>query len=247
MGKKHDRVGQKSAFGENRLGAAVIAGYNCPGTPDSSPGIESPVFDSIPHGLICPLPPRTARKSSRSYQTANRNVFTTVSNLLTRLPQLDDHAAWRTFDRRYSPLLNSYFRKTGAPATVAADLAQETLQRVATGLRAGTFSRGQGQNCVHWIGGIARNVLRNHVRKLKVRSNTHRVRTAFWADQADPEAEQVFTDSDNRFDAIWVRSRMSNLLRLAAKTFDLRDLRCLLSGGNPPTAHSRGCPSTVDQ
>jgi len=152
-------------------------------------------------------------------------LFTTVSNLLTRLPQLDDHAAWRTFDRRYSPLLNSYFRKAGAPANIAADLAQETLQRVATGLRAGTFSRDKGR-LRHWIGGIARNVLRNHVRKRQVRSNTHRVRTAFWADQADPDAEQVFTESDNRFDAIWVRSRMSNLLRLAAKTFDLRDLRC---------------------
>lgn len=152
-------------------------------------------------------------------------MFTTVSNLITRLPHLDDHAAWKAFDKRYTPLLNSYFRKSGVPASVATELAQETLQRVATGLRSGDFDRQKGR-LRHWIGGISRNVLRNHIRRAVVRSNTHRLRTGLWSDQPDPSAEQSFAESEFRFDAIWVRARMSQLLRLAAQTFDHRDLRC---------------------
>ena len=156
---------------------------------------------------------------------AEAPVFTTVSNLITRLPRLDDHAAWRVFDRRYSPLLNSYFRKAGIATPVAAELAQEALQRVATGLRAGAFEREKGR-LRHWIGGIARNVLRNHLRRAAIRSTVHREPTGFWADHPDPDAQEAFALSDRRFDGIWVRARMSQLLRLAVQTFDRRDLRC---------------------
>ncbi len=152
-------------------------------------------------------------------------MFTTVSFLASRLPELGDRHAWEVFNARYSPVLKRYFRAAGCGEHVSRDLAQDTLQRVAEGLHRGRFDRQAGR-LRDWIGGVARNVLRNHFRKSGMRTNVDAVRAGFWEDQEDPAASAAILAADERFDAIWVRARLSALLRLAAETFDLRDLRC---------------------
>jgi RNA polymerase sigma factor (sigma-70 family) len=152
-------------------------------------------------------------------------MFTTVSFLASRLPELNDRQAWIVFERRYTPLLKRYFTKSGAPDATAHDLAQETMQHVAVGLQNARFRRGEGR-LRDWIGGIARNVLRNYRRKCRASALEAHPATQFWADHADPDAQAEVLEADARFDAIWVRSRLSALLRLAAETFSRRDLRC---------------------
>ena len=152
-------------------------------------------------------------------------MYTTVSILVTRLPELENRDAWRLFEQRYTPLLKRYFRKSSCAEDIANDLAQETIQRVAKGLRDGAFHREDGR-LRDWIGGISRNVLRNHRRKAKYRANIGQPKTRFWTVQEDPAAEEALQAADERFDAIWVRTRLSKLIRLATETFSTRDLRC---------------------
>ena len=152
-------------------------------------------------------------------------MFTTVSYLVSRLPELDDEGAWAVFEKRYTPVLQRYFRRGGCGVEMANDLAQDTIHRVMEGLRRGRFCREAGR-LRDWTGGIARNVLRNQRRRMTSRRDKGQLRTEFWDTQEDVEAAGEQCKADARFDAIWVRARLSALLRLAAESFDLRDLRC---------------------
>ncbi len=152
-------------------------------------------------------------------------MFTTVSFLVTRLPELSDKRAWKVFEERYTPMLKRYFRKSRCSEHIATDLAQDTIQRVAEGLCQGRFQRDKGR-LRDWIGGIARNVLYNYRRKNAAKTNADEIQTKFWENREDPSAEAEMLAADERFDAIWVRARLSALIRLAAKSFELRDLRC---------------------
>ncbi|MCB9851242.1 MAG: sigma-70 family RNA polymerase sigma factor [Phycisphaerales bacterium] len=152
-------------------------------------------------------------------------MVTTVSNLLSRLPHLDDRHAWEQFEQRYTPVLRRYFRQSGCGDEVARDLTQDTLERVALGLRRGAFRKDRGR-LRDWIGGIARNVLRNYRRKAAPRTNADELKTQFWESHEDEAAENQLLAADRRFDAIWVRQRLSSLIRVAAQSFDLRELRC---------------------
>jgi RNA polymerase sigma factor (sigma-70 family) len=152
-------------------------------------------------------------------------MVTTISNLISRLPRLDDEPAWAEFERRYTPVLRRYFRRAGCQDHLATDLTQDTMERVALGLRRGAFRRDRGR-LRDWIGGIARNVLRNYRRKAKPRTNVDEIQTRFWESRPDPDGAAGLLAADQQFDAIWVRSRLSALIRLAAEHFDLRELRC---------------------
>ena len=152
-------------------------------------------------------------------------MFTTVSSLLTRLGDMDDRRAWEVFHERYARLLRSYFRKCGVADQITVDLAQDVIHRAVRGLGSGGFQRSRGR-VRDWIGGIARNVLRNHLRRSASAATVVGPKTQFWEMRADPVAEGRLAEAEGRFDAIWVRSRLSSLIRLAAQYFDRRDLQC---------------------
>ena len=152
-------------------------------------------------------------------------MFTTVSFLITRLPELNDSRAWKVFEARYTPVLKQYFRKSNCREHVADDLAQETIRRVAEGLRGHSYQREQGK-LRNWIGGIARNMLREHWRSKHTSEGQADLHTQFWASREDPAGQVGLAEAEKEFDAVWVRARLSALIRFAAQTFDTRDLRC---------------------
>ncbi|MCK4659828.1 MAG: sigma-70 family RNA polymerase sigma factor [Phycisphaerae bacterium] len=152
-------------------------------------------------------------------------MFTTVSALLTRLPELEDKQAWEIFDSRYSPMLRRFFASLGAGSEPARDMTQNTIQKAIHGLRAGSYHREKGR-LRDWIGGIAKNVLREHWRKVRRDSDSVQVKTMFWESCEDPTAEDAVRQVDQRFDEIWVRARLSALIRHALQFFSHRDLRC---------------------
>ena len=152
-------------------------------------------------------------------------MFTTVSALLTRLPALDDGEAWEVFNSRYSPLLRRFFYSFGVAGDPARDLTQDTIQRAIDGLRAGTYRRDKGR-LRDWIGGIAKNVLRESRRAGHGVRGSVQARTVFWTSHPDPGADDAVREVDERFDQIWVRARLSALLRYALTFFTPRDLRC---------------------
>lgn len=152
-------------------------------------------------------------------------MFTTVSALLTRLPGLNDEQAWQVFDSRYSPMLKRFFSKYGVTGALANDLTQDTIQKAIDGLRSGAYRRERGR-LRDWMGGIAKNVLREHRRRRAQAGHAVQTRTAFWEAQADPAGDQELRGVEERFDQIWVRARLSALLRHACGSFSHRDLRC---------------------
>lgn len=150
-------------------------------------------------------------------------MFTTVSNLLTRLPELNDEAAWQAFEKRYSPMLHLYFKRSVAQRHVVPELTQETMRRVVQGFRDGGFQRSRGK-LRNWIAGIARHVLINHLRRS--RGEVSQLQTDFWSEREDPDADGEIAAVDQRFDAVWVRARLSQLIRFARRNFEIRDLKC---------------------
>ena|GEM_PF-2723523 len=152
-------------------------------------------------------------------------MFTTVSALLTRLPALQDKQAWAIFDGRYSPLLRRFFSSFGVTGEPARDLTQDTIQKAIKGLRSGAYHRDKGR-LRDWMGGIAKNVLREHWRKDRRDGNPMQAKTVFWDTRRDPAAEDAMRQVDQRFDEIWVRVRLSALIRYALLSFSHRDLRC---------------------
>lgn len=152
-------------------------------------------------------------------------MFTTVSALLSRLPGLQDGDAWEVFHNRYSPLLTRFYRSYGLSLETARDLAADTIQRVVGGLSAGEYVRQKGR-LRDWISGISRNVLKSYLRRRKTRSPERQGGEADLSEQEDPGARAVLASVEDRFDAIWVRARLSALLRLASSVFSTVDLRC---------------------
>ncbi|MFH0980358.1 MAG: sigma-70 family RNA polymerase sigma factor [Planctomycetota bacterium] len=152
-------------------------------------------------------------------------MFTTVSALLTRLPALQDGQAWEIFNSRYSPMLKRYFSSFGITGEPARDLTQDTIQKAIDGLRSGSYRRDKGR-LRDWMGGIARNVLREQWRKARRGGGAVQAQTAFWEGCADPAGEEAVQKADRRFDEIWVRARLCALLRYALQSFRPCELRC---------------------
>ncbi len=152
-------------------------------------------------------------------------MFTTVSALLTQLSTLQDGQAWEIFDRRYSRLLRGFFSSRGVRGELARDLTQETIRKAVDGLRVGAYRHDKGR-LRDWIRGIAQNVLREYWRKAGRGGHSAQARTAFWEACPDPTAGDAVQQVDQRFDQIWVRARLADLLRHARSSFNPRDLRC---------------------
>lgn len=152
-------------------------------------------------------------------------MFTTVSALLTRLPGLTDEQAWQVFNDRYSPLLKGFFSKLGVTGDPARDLTQDTITKAIDGLRSGSYRRDRGR-LRDWMGGIAKNVLREYRRGQFHDGRGIQAKTVFWDKQADPDGDQEQRGVEERFDQIWVRARLSALIRQASTAFSHRDLRC---------------------
>ena len=84
--------------------------------------------------------------------------------------QRGDHAAFTTLVRRHERLVHGYLRARLARAVDGDDLCQEVFLRVYS---AKAVPRGDaGLRIRPWLLGIARNVLREHVRKLRRRRET---------------------------------------------------------------------------
>lgn len=84
----------------------------------------------------------------------------TRASLLVRLRDRTDSAAWSEFARVYAGVVYSYARKRGLQDADAADLMQEVLRAVATGIGKQSYDRSKG-SFRGWLYAIVRNKLVN--------------------------------------------------------------------------------------
>ncbi|MCP4590927.1 MAG: sigma-70 family RNA polymerase sigma factor [bacterium] len=153
-------------------------------------------------------------------------MFTTVSELISRLPSADDDEAWEVFNAQYSPMLKRFFSGFGTSGDLARDMTQDTIEKAVNGLRSGAYLRDRGR-LRDWMSGIAKNVLREHWRKAqRGGGGPVQAKTMFWESCTDPTAEGAMRAADDRFDELWVRARLAALIRHALGSFSRRDLRC---------------------
>ncbi|MEL7496598.1 MAG: sigma-70 family RNA polymerase sigma factor [Planctomycetota bacterium] len=90
----------------------------------------------------------------------------TSESLLLRLRHAQDHAAWSTFVRLYTPLIFYWARKTGLQASDAADLVQEVLTIVFQKLP--EFQYDRNRSFRGWMRTITLNKFRELGRKKKI-------------------------------------------------------------------------------
>jgi hypothetical protein len=68
--------------------------------------------------------------------------------------------------------------------------------------------------------------MRNYRRKRRAHTNIGAVPGRFWERREDPSALDDIAAFEQQFDAVWVRARLSALIREAARVFPRGDLRC---------------------
>ncbi len=90
----------------------------------------------------------------------------TRASLLVRIRDSSDHSAWQQFVQLYEPLLRSYLRRHGLQDADAADVAQDTLQRVAGAIGRLEYDRAKGR-FRGWLLKIARQRLIDHVSRAR--------------------------------------------------------------------------------
>ena len=92
--------------------------------------------------------------------------FTTQPSLLSRLRDLDDHAAWREFDRRYRDLILRYCRRRGLQQTDAEDVRQMVMLNLARQLRTFQYRPERGR-FRGYLGRVVANAIHRHFRRPK--------------------------------------------------------------------------------
>lgn len=94
----------------------------------------------------------------------------TSTHLLEGLRKPDNQTVWQQFDARYRPVIRGYARRAGLSEQDAEDAAQKTLLEFSESYRKGKYDRQKGR-LRHWLFGIARNQIRNTIRRLPAREH----------------------------------------------------------------------------
>jgi RNA polymerase sigma-70 factor (ECF subfamily) len=90
----------------------------------------------------------------------------TRSSLLLRLRNHDDSAAWQQFIELYLPVVHNYLRRHGLQDADAADVAQDTMQKVSRAIGKLDYDRGKGR-FRGWLLTITRRNLITHAKRAK--------------------------------------------------------------------------------
>jgi RNA polymerase sigma-70 factor (ECF subfamily) len=129
---------------------------------------------------------------------------TTHSNLLVRLKDPDDAAAWREFGAIYRPMLLRFARSCGLPDEEAEDVTQFCMTSVLRNIRTFQYDRRKGR-----FKGWLRTMVNNRVR------NVLRGRHEQLAESGDfKRAQQREPAPDDRFDEIWMDEHLKYCIGL---------------------------------
>ncbi|MFH1614956.1 MAG: sigma-70 family RNA polymerase sigma factor [Planctomycetota bacterium] len=105
----------------------------------------------------------------------------TSTRLLEELQSSNDGDAWQNMCTSFLPMLISFAKRLGLPASYAEDAAQETMVAFVKAFRAGNYQKERGR-LHNWLFGIAYKVILNMRRKLpkeQLISDNH-TGTCFW-------------------------------------------------------------------
>lgn len=130
----------------------------------------------------------------------------TQASLLLRIRDEHDAQSWSRFTCIYSPLVQGFLRKRGLQDADAADLTQEVLSRVVTGIKNFDYDPAKG-TFRGWLFTIVQNCLRNFVARER-----HAARGT-----GDTRVQQALSQyAQSADDGEWERDYQRHLLQRAA-------------------------------
>ena len=146
--------------------------------------------------------------------------WVTTTQILDDLKFSDNSAAWKTFTDHFYPVIFGFAKNMGLSSTDAEDAAQETIIQFLRLYRDNRFQREKG-HLSHWIFGVARNVIRDFIKK---RPKEHAVpdsstRTSFWA--AVPDDKAIL----HTWETQWQREILNRCLSRARSEVDEKTYR----------------------
>ncbi|MHC4385552.1 MAG: RNA polymerase sigma factor [Planctomycetota bacterium] len=115
--------------------------------------------------------------------------WVTTTQFLDDLKFSDNSVAWKTFTDHFYPVILAFAKNMGLSSADAEDATQETIIQFLRLYRDNRFQREKG-HLSHWIFGVARNVIRDFIKK---RPKEYSVpdsctRTSFWGSVPDEKA-----------------------------------------------------------
>ena len=115
------------------------------------------------------------------------------SDLLSKIATDRSHEAFRRLFVEYGPRVRNFMMQQGADATLAEELAQETL--ITVWRKAGLYSSEKG-SATTWIYTIARNLRTDHIRRQRA-----------WQELTDEHSEAIPSDDAAADDVVAERQR----------------------------------------
>lgn len=115
--------------------------------------------------------------------------WVTTTQILDDLKFSDNSTAWKTFTDHFYPVIFGFAKNMGLSSTDAEDAAQETIIQFLRLYRNNKFQREKG-HLSHWIFGVARNVIRDFIKKKpkEYAIGDNNTQTSFWAAVPDEKA-----------------------------------------------------------
>ena len=146
--------------------------------------------------------------------------WVTTTQILDDLKFSDNSAAWKTFTDHFYPVILGFAKNMGLSSTDAEDATQETIIQFLRLYRDNRFQREKG-HLSHWIFGVARNVIRDFIKK---RPKEYSVpdgstRTSFWG--AVPDDKAIL----HTWETQWQREILSRCLSRARSEVDEKTYR----------------------
>jgi len=134
---------------------------------------------------------------------------TTRPSLIGRLGDMDDHAAWREFDRRYGSLIVAYARRRGLDLADAEDLRQNVLISLSVTMRSFRLQPERGR-FRSYLGRVVGNAVHRFRERPFRRSGVLELDERLLATLPDPGEP----------DEVWEREWRNHHLRLAMETVE---------------------------
>ena len=148
---------------------------------------------------------RTVKKTMSGEQQVNLETMTNTV-MLDGLRDAGNRSVWGQFVGRYQPMILKYARRFGLTAADAEDAAQQAIIAFCTAYQEGKYDRDKGRLRV-WLFGIARNQIRNVIKKKGRRREVQVVNDASETDFFVRETD------DDTFERIWEEEWRDAVLR----------------------------------
>lgn len=144
----------------------------------------------------------------------------TTTQILDDLKCSDNSVVWKRFSDHFYPVIFAFSKSMGLSTADAEDVTQDTIIQFLRLYRAGKFHRQKG-HLSHWVFGVARNVIRDFIKKKPPERNVSdsNTRTSFWASIQDDKAMQ------HTWTVQWQRSVLDRCLSKVRSEVDPKTYR----------------------